>query len=132
MKPMSADGRAARAGGIHDKILVASAVEVRQRKPGAKLDQRKGGRYAGRVRLAVVPDRSTKSLCSFVEGSVAPNTMIVTDDGTRYADLTQRGYKHLAVAKRGDPRVADEYLPIIHLVFSNLKTGLMGTHHGVT
>ena len=118
--------------GIHDKILVASAVEVRQRKPGTKLDQRKGGRYAGRVRLAVVPDRSTKSLCSFVEGSVAPNTMIVTDDWTRYADLTQRGYKHLAVAERGDPRVADEYLPIIHLVFSNLKTGLMGTHHGVS
>ena len=78
--------------GIHDKILVASAVEVRQRKPGTKLDQRKGGRYAGRVRLAVVPDRSTKSLCSFVEGSVAPNTMIVTDDWTRFADLTKRGY----------------------------------------
>ena len=118
--------------GIHDKILVARAVEVRQRKPGTQLDQRKGGRYAGRVRLAVVPDRSTKSLCSFVEGSVALNTMIVTDDWTRYADLTQRGYKHLAVAERGDPRVAEEYLPIIHLVFSNLKTGLMGTHHGVS
>ena len=67
MKPMSADGRAARAGGIHDKILVASAVEVRQRKPGAKLDKRKGGRYAGRVRLAVVPDRSTKSLWIYPE-----------------------------------------------------------------
>ena len=118
--------------GIHDKILVARAVEVRQRKPGTQLDQRKGGRYAGRVRLAVVPDRSTKSLCSFVEGSVAPNTMIVTDDWTRYADLTQRGYKHLAVAERGDPRVAEEYLPIIHLVFSNLKTWWMGTHHGVS
>lgn len=118
--------------GVHDKILVASAVEVRQRKPGTKLDKRKGGRYAGRVRLAVVPDRSTKSLCSFVEGSVVPSTMIVTDDWTSYADLTKRGYKHLAVAQRGDPRVAEEYLPIIHLVFANLKTWLMGTHHGVS
>ena len=44
--------------GVHDKVLVASAVEVRQRKPGTKLDKRKGGRYAGRVRLAIVPDRS--------------------------------------------------------------------------
>ena len=43
--------------GVHDKVLVASAVEVRQRKPGTKLDKRKGGRYAGRVRLAIVPDR---------------------------------------------------------------------------
>src|SRR5664280_2886216 len=50
--------------GVHDKVLVASAVEVRQRKPGTKLDKRKGGRYAGRVRLAIVPDRSAESLCS--------------------------------------------------------------------
>jgi transposase-like protein len=118
--------------GVHDKILVASAVAVRQRKPGTKLDQRKSGRYAGRVRLAVVPDRSTNSLCSFVEGSVAPGTMIVTDEWASYADLTQRGYKHLAVAERGDPQIAEEYLPIVHMVFSNLKTWLRGTHHGVS
>jgi hypothetical protein len=29
-------------------------------------------------------------------------------------------------------RVAEEYLQIIQLVFSNLKTWLMGTHHGVS
>jgi hypothetical protein len=28
--------------------------------------------------------------------------------------------------------VAEEYLPIVHLVFSNLKTWLTGTHHGVS
>ena len=48
--------------GVHDTVLVATAVEVRQRKPGPKLDKRKGGRYAGRVRLAAVPDRRPKSL----------------------------------------------------------------------
>lgn len=52
--------------GAHDKILVASDVEVRQRKPGTKLNKWKGVRYAGRVRLAIGPDRSTKPLCSFV------------------------------------------------------------------
>jgi hypothetical protein len=45
-------------------------VEVRQRKPGTKLDKRKGGRYAGRVRLAILPDRSAESLCGFVECAV--------------------------------------------------------------
>ena len=30
----------------------------------------------------------------------------------------------------GDPAVAEEYLPIIHLAFSNLKAWLQGTHHG--
>ena len=32
--------------GIHDKVLVTGAVEVRQRKPGAKTIKRRGGRYA--------------------------------------------------------------------------------------
>jgi len=32
----------------------------------------------------------------------------------------------------GDPEVADEFLPIIHLVFANLKTWLIGIHHGVS
>lgn len=31
-----------------------------------------------------------------------------------------------------DPKVAEEYLPIIHLAFSNLKSWLRGTHHGVS
>ena len=48
----------AKGRGVHDKVLVASAVEVRQRKPGTKLDKRKGGRYAGGGGLAIVPDRS--------------------------------------------------------------------------
>ena len=31
-----------------------------------------------------------------------------------------------------DPEVAEEILPIVHLVFSNLKNWLGGTHHGVS
>jgi transposase-like protein len=118
--------------GVHDKMLVAAAVEVRQRKPGTKLDQRMGGRYAGRVRLAIVPDRSAESLGSFVTSAVAPGCMVVTDDWSGYADLGKRGYDHLAVAQRGDPKVSEEYLPIIHLIFANLKTWLNGVHHGVS
>jgi hypothetical protein len=36
------------------------------------------------------------------------------------------------VAERGNPQVAEAYLPIVHLVFSNLKTWLAGIHHGVS
>lgn len=118
--------------GVHDKVLVSCAVEVRHRKPSAKPRKRRNGRYAGRVRLAVAPDRSAKSLCGFVEKSVTPGTLIITDDWGGYNDLENRGYKHLAVAERGAPQVAEEYLPIIHLVCSNLKTWLRGTHHGVS
>ena len=118
--------------GVHHKVVVACAVEVRHRKPGTAQDKRKDGRYAGRVRLAVAPDRSAESLCGFVESAVAPRTLVVTDDWSGYAGLRKRGYNHHAIAECGDPEVAEEFLPIIHLVFANLKTWLTGIHHGVS
>jgi len=118
--------------GVHHKVLVACAVEVRHRTPGTAQDNRKDGRYAGRVRLAVAADRSAKSLCGFVDGAVAPGTLIVTDDWSGYAGLRKRGYDHHAIAECGDPEVTEEFLPIIHLVFANLKTWLIGIHHGVS
>jgi predicted RNA-binding Zn-ribbon protein involved in translation (DUF1610 family) len=118
--------------GVHHKTLVSCAVEVRHREPGTALDRRKHGRYAGRVRLAIVPDRSAESLCGFVEGAVEPGTLLVTDDWSAYASLRKRGYDHHAIAECGEPEIADEFLPIVHLVFSNLKTWLNGIHHGVS
>ena len=118
--------------GIHDMILVAGAVEVRQRKRTSSLNKRKTGRYAGRVRLAVVPDRNAKSLAGYIEGAVVPDASIITDDWSGYATLEKRGFLHTAAAERGDMQVAETFLPIIHLVFSNLKTWLRGVHHGVS
>ena len=118
--------------GVHHKVIVATAVEVRHRKTDSSRNKRRNGRYAGRVRLALVPDRSAETLCGFVEAAVAPGSTIITDDWGGYASLTKRGYDHNAVAERGDPQVAEEFLPIIHLVFANLKTWLSGIHHGVS
>src|SRR5208282_4700982 len=42
------------------------------------------------------------------------------------------GYDHNPIAERGDPEVAEDFPPIIHLVFANLKTWLNGIHHGVS
>jgi len=94
--------------------------------------QRKDGRYAGRVRLSISDDRSAESLAGFVESAVMPGTLVITDDWSGYASLRKRGYDHHAIAECGDPEVAEEFLPIIHLVFSNLKTWLNGIHHGVS
>jgi transposase-like protein len=118
--------------GVHDMVLVAGAVEVKQRKHGGSLNKRRAGRYAGRVRLAVVQDRSAQSLGGFIERVVTPGATIITDDWSSYATLEKREYFHAAVAERGDMQVAETFLPIIHLVFSNLKTWLRGTHHGVS
>jgi len=118
--------------GPHDKILVAAAVEVRRRESGSALNSRKGGRYAGRLRLAIVRDRSAMTLNEFTMNAIAPGAKIITDDWAGYTDLKRLGYRHKAVAERGDPAVAEKHLPIVHLVFSGLKNWLIGTHHGVS
>ncbi len=120
--------------GVHHKTLVVAAVEVRTAKPKkqdehSKAIPRRGGRYAGRLRLAVVSHRTTAKLVPFVQQTVEPGTMIVTDDWAAYDKLGELGYDHLPVAERDDPKVAEEYLPLIHLVFSNLKAWLKGIHH---
>jgi hypothetical protein len=118
--------------GIHHKTLVSAAVEVRHRKPGTAQDKQRDGRYAGRVRLAIVADRSADSLCGFVENAVMPASLIVTDDWSGYVSLRKRGYDHHPIAESGDPEIAEQFMPMIHLVFSNLKTWLNGIHHGVS
>src|SRR5437016_3797445 len=54
--------------GPKGQTLVIAAVEVRTR-PAKKGDKpmRRGGRYAGRLRLEIVPNRGEKALCGFVE-----------------------------------------------------------------
>ena len=120
--------------GTHDQTLVVAAVEVRNRepKPGAKGTPRRGGRYAGRLRMEVAPNRSKLALTSFVQSAVMPGTMVITDAAPSYARLTGIGYDHLPVVEGNNPDVAEEYLPIVHLVFSNLKAWLKGCHHGVS
>ena len=118
--------------GVHHKTLVVAAVEVRHREPGTAQDRRRNGRYAGRVRLAIAADRSADALGCFVKSAVASGTLIVTDDWSGYAGLRGSGYDHHAIAQCGSPEVSEEFLPIVHLVFSNLKTWLNGIHHGVS
>ena len=119
--------------GVHadDKTLVVAAVEVRTR-PAKKGDKpmRRGGRYAGRLRLEIAPTRGAKSLTGFVEAAVEPGAMVITDAWGGYNGLAKLGYQHLPVVESNNPEVAEEYLPIVHLVFSNLKAWLAGTHHG--
>ena len=118
--------------GVHHKTLVIGAVEVRRREGkanGKSHDQRKV--YAGRLRLAVVPNRSDKSLVPFVTTNVVRGAKVTTDAHDGYRDLCEvHGYSHESFVMRGDPAMAEKHLPMIHRVFGNLKTWLDGTHHG--
>lgn len=125
--------------GVHHKALVIGAVEVRRRQtPGPLFDHlkavpRRGGRYAGRVRLSVAPDRKADTLIGFARRHIARRSDVTTDDWSGYDKLSVgAGLQHLQIHERGNPAVAEEYLPLIHLVFSNLKAWLIGCHHGVS
>lgn len=127
--------------GRHHKTLVVGAIEERKRQMGeeegdpnarSKALPRRGGLYAGRVRFQVVPDRSAKSLEGFVLESVQPGTHVTTDDWSGYDHLANKGYQLTQVAQRGDPDITERHLPLIHLVFGNLKVWLNGVHHGVS
>jgi transposase-like protein len=99
------------------KSIVVAAVEVR-------------GRGSGRIRLAVVEDLSASSLVSFVQSAVEPGSTVLTDGWQGYAPL-RKAYDHQPTTQ-GDPKNAAKLLPRVHQTFSNLKTWLDGTHHGVS
>ena len=57
------------------------------------------------------------SICGFVESTVVPRSLIVTDDWSGYAGLGKRGYEHFALAYFSDLEVANAIpVTIIHLV----------------
>jgi len=127
--------------GMHHKAIVVGAVEVRRRKDtedriAKHKQQHAGGRplkslvYAGRLRLRVVPSRGAYDLTTFIKENVAKGSTVRTDAWVSYDDLPVLGYTHDRLAINGDPEKVEGHLPMIHLVFSNLKTWILGTHHG--
>ena len=88
------------------------------------------GRRLGRLRLAVVPDVSARSLEGFLAAAVAKPATIATDGWSGYGGLAAAGYAHEPLnlsASWGDAALR---LPAIHLVFGLAKRWLLGTHHG--
>src|SRR3977135_1148565 len=137
--------------GIHHQTTVVGAVEVRTRKDAedrsAKWrDAHEGGvpvkklTYAGRLRLRVISSveqidaplsgRDIETLTTVSRENVTPGSVVRTDGWQGYNDLAGMGYKHNALSLGGDPEKAEKHLPMIHLVFSNLKTWINGTHPG--
>ena len=127
--------------GVHRMTAVIGAVEVRPRKDGedriaSRKAHHKGGKplkkavYAGRLRLRVIENRSAEACTGFITGNVAPGSKVRTDANPSYAPLNALGYFHDPMILNGDPEKAEAHLPMIHLLFSNLKTWVNGTHHG--
>jgi len=105
------------------RTLVLGVVEVRTSK-------RSGKRVAGRVRLRAAEKADGPCINAFFRDHVDRGAKVLTDGWPGYSGLRKLGYKHKAVVVGDDPARASQALPVIHREFGNLKTWLLGTHHG--
>lgn len=115
------------------KTIVVAAVERLKRRPNKDGSIPKNRRFfAGRIRLQVIPNTRGGSLIPFVKANIASGSNVITDGWIGYRSLSTKksGYRHKVynISKTGNP--AHELLPLCHVIFSNLKTWLLGTHHG--
>ena len=99
-----------RGRGAAGKTLVAIAVED------------KGSTGIGRIRLQVLPDASAASLARFAGVTIAPGSVIATDDWAGYGLLGSHGYTHRVLPPKN--------LVLPHLVASLMKRWLLGTYQG--
>jgi transposase-like protein len=131
--------------GVHHKALVAAVVEVRKRGQLSGSDpnltskakpKHRGGHgrdfIAGRLRLEVVENRKQERLEPFVQDNVKLDTEVRTDGWNGYDNLDKLGYQHKPIVVNGDHSKTEQHLPMIHIVFGNLDSWILGTHHGVS
>lgn len=103
-----------RGRGAEGKVLVLIAVEVKE--------------YGtGRVRLALIPDASRKSLNQFIKDNIAKNSTITTDGWKGYVDINKMKYKH-EISQNTILSDDEKILPNAHRIASLLKRWLLGTH----
>lgn len=110
-----------------NKALIVAAVEKREAKSGRGV--RRSGWRAGNARVAVLPAATIDQLGGFIRKHVRPETVLITDGFTGYRGLGE--YRHIPIVQ-GSGKNAEQNQPLVHLAFSNIKTWLNGTHHGVS
>jgi hypothetical protein len=108
------------------KSLVLGTVEVLSYKD----KHGKNRKRAGRVRLQLAQRADAVSIEAFLRKNLALGVQVRTDGWKGYSENALKGYRHIA-AVQDSPESASRLAPHIHRVFANLKTWLLGTHHGV-
>jgi transposase-like protein len=118
--------RVVRGRGALGKAIVVGAVEV------VPYKNKKGEMTrAGRVGLRVIPDASGETLMKFLKDNVSKGSIVKTDGWKGYLPTARNGFHHEVLVGENSVEVAEQ-LVHMHRVFSNIKTWLLGTHHGVS
>ena len=91
------------------------------------------GRASGRVRMEVIPDFAGPTMRDFVTRNITVGATVHTDGLKSFEVLT--GYTH--VPRTQPPRLrlrqgAKSVVPLADRMISNIKSWLVGTHHGVS
>jgi transposase-like protein len=84
----------------------------------------------GRCRMSVVPDAEGPTLRAFVEDSIEPGSLVVTDGWSGYQVACKPPYRHERTAISRQTLPAHELLPAVHRVAGLTKRWLLGTHQG--
>jgi len=85
---------------------------------------------AGRVRMTVIPDASAETLLPWIESNTEKGAKIYTGGWKGYNGLEARGYTHIRTLQTHKGHKTGKWLPLVHLIVSNLKRWLTGTHKG--
>jgi transposase-like protein len=109
-----------------NKSLVLGMVEVLSYKDASG----KAKKRAGRVRLEVAKHADEETIRIFLDKNLKPGSKVQTDGWRGYSETALLDYRHV-IKVQDSPQSASRLAPHVHRVFSNLKTWLMGTHHGV-
>ena len=127
------EGRRGR--GAERKALVIVAVEVIRylapdptdpKNPDAAIEKTR----AGRVRMSVIPNAEAATLIPWVQSNIAPGSIVHTDGWSGYNRLGSTGYDHQPMLQTHKGAATGLFLPLVHLMISNLKRVLMGTYKG--
>ena len=127
------EGRPGR--GAETKSLVAFGVEIiryaipdprHADNPQAQVEKMR----AGRVRMNVIPDASAETLMPWCERNIKAGSLVITDGWPSYNGLEKLGYVHQRILQSVKGKSTGAYLPMVHLIVSNLKRWLLGTHKG--
>jgi transposase-like protein len=109
---------------------MAIAVETIPASPRQGAGIKKSRFVAGSARIAVLPTATAVHLGDFVRGAAKPGARIITD-GLKSYDALADSFRHFSIVQDGGKN-ADAVLPIVPVLFSNLKAWLNGTFHGVS
>ncbi len=103
-----------RGRGAEGKTLIVIAVEIHEN-------------GTGRVRMAIIPNASYKSLKTFITENVEKSSEIQSDGWKSYLSLKKDGYLHTVITTE-TAEDKENLTPNVHRVASLLKRWLLGTH----